>query len=292
MNDMDRRGFLKGTAGALAAAAMMPGARGAAAALPRPADMRTLGKTGISCSYLGVGTGVRGSAPGITAQSMAMSGSEYVGMLEHAYRSGIRYFDLADRYGSHHYMSEAMRRSIPRDEVMLLSKVWSREPEAVRLDLERMRGELSTDRIDVVLMHCVRNGEENWPETLRGAMDVLAEAKAKGHIRAHGVSCHSLQALERVPDEPWVDVVLARLNPFGVNMDGPPETVAGILKRARAAGKGLLGMKILGEGKPEVVAKMEESFRFAAEVGVDAMTIGFIGTAQMDEVMGRMAPSA
>jgi predicted aldo/keto reductase-like oxidoreductase len=175
---------------------------------------------------------------------------------------------------------------------MLLSKVWSREPEAVRRDLERMRGELSTDRIDVVLMHCVRNGEENWPETLRGAMDVLSEAKAKGHIRAHGVSCHSLQALERVPDEPWVDVVLARVNPFGVNMDGPPETVAGILKRARAAGKGLLGMKILGEGKPEVVAKMEESFRFAAEVGVDAMTIGFIGTAQMDEVMGRMAPSA
>ena len=84
----------------------------------------------------------------------------------------------------------------------------------------------------------------------------------------------------------------ARVNPFGVNMDGPPETVAGILKRARAAGKGLLGMKILGEGKPEVVAKMEESFRFAAEVGVDAMTIGFIGTAQMDEVMGRMAPPA
>ncbi len=188
MNDMDRRGFLKGTAGALAAAALMPGARGAAAALPKPADMRTLGKTGISCSYLGVGTGVRGSAPGITAQSMALSGSEYVGMLEHAYRKGVRYFDLADRYGSHHYMSEAMRRSVPRDEVMLLSKVWSREPEAVRRDLERMRGELSTDRIDVVLMHCIREGEENWPETLRGAMDVLEEAKAKGHIRAHGVS--------------------------------------------------------------------------------------------------------
>lgn len=290
MNQMNRRNFLHCTAGALAAAALMPAmGRAQTAALPRAADIRTIGNTGLKCSYLGIGTGVRGSGPGITSQSMKLSGEEYVSMLEHAYARGLRYFDLADRYGSHHYMRMAMQRSIPRDEIMLLSKVWFREPERVKSDLERMRMELNTDCIDIVLMHCLRQGEENWPETLKPAMDVLEDAKAKGHIKAHGVSCHILPALEKVAGEPWCDVVLVRINPYGKNMEGPAETIVPIIKEIHAAGKGVIGMKILGEGDPEVVAKMDESFRFAAGLGViDAMTIGFLSTRELDEVVDRI----
>ena len=120
-------------------------------------------------------------------------------------------------------------------------------------------------------------------------MDVLEAAKAKGQIKAHGVSCHSFQALERAADEPWCDVVLARINPFGVNMDGPVEQVVPVLEKIHAAGTGLLGMKILGEGAPEVVAKMGESIRFVGNLGfVDAMTIGFMSPAQLDEVMAKI----
>jgi 1-deoxyxylulose-5-phosphate synthase len=290
MTKLNRRNFLYCSAGALAAAALMPsGVLRAESARPRAMDIRSIGNTGLKCSYLGMGTGVRGSGPGITSQSLSMSGEEYVAMLQHGYEKGVRYFDLADRYGSHHYMRLAMQRSIPRDEIMLLSKVWSREPEKVKSDLERMRMELNTDCIDIVLMHCLRQGEENWPETLKPAMDVLEDAKAHGHIKAHGVSCHILPALEQVAGEPWCDVVLVRINPFGINMDGPVETIVPIIKKIHAAGKGVIGMKILGEGHPDAVAKMEESFRFAADLGViDAMTIGFMNTAELDEVAARI----
>lgn len=293
MSTLDRRSFLKRTAGTLAAATLMSRVSGAATALPKATDVRTLGNTGLKCSYLGIGTGVRGRGRGITELTMKLSGEEYVGLLEYAYQQGITYFDLADQYGSHNYMREAMNRSIERDKVMLLSKVWSREPEVAKSDLDRMRNELGTDCIDIVLMHCLRGGEENWPETLKATMDVFSEAKAKGWIRAHGVSCHNLQALECVVDEDWVDVVLARINPFSCSMDGPTGTVVPILDKINKAGKGVLGMKILGEGDPKVVAKMDESLKFVAELGsMDAMTIGFMSKAELDDVMNRIAAVA
>lgn len=287
MVDLNRREFLAAAGGLLAAGVTFPGAGSAASPLPRATDVRTLGNTGIQCSYLGIGTGIRGRGPGLTDLTLKLTGEQIVALLEHAYAQGITFFDMADRYGSHHHMRMALQQSVPRDKVMLLSKVWSREAGVVRSDLERMRRELEVDVIDVVLMHCLREGEENWPETLRPAMDVLDEAKAKGHIRAHGVSCHSLPALERVAGEPWCDVVLARINPFGVHMDGPVETVASILEKVHAAGKGVLAMKVLGEGNPEVVAKMDESLRFVGGLdSVDAMTIGFMSPEQLDQVMG------
>ena len=289
MAKLNRRDFLYRSAGALAVTAGVSTMGAAAAAAPKATDVRVLGNTGLKCSYLGIGTGVRGRAPGITDLTMKLTGEQYVGLLEYAYKQGVTYFDTADRYGSHNYMREALRRSIPRDKVMILSKVWSREPEEVKKDIERIRKELDMVCIDILLMHCLRGGEENWPETLKPAMDVLSEAKAKGWIKAHGVSCHILPALERVAEEDWADVVLARINPFGSHMDGPVEKVVPVLQKIHDAGKGVLGMKILGEGAPEIVAKMDESLRFAAELGsIDAMTIGFLSQAQLDEVMTRI----
>lgn len=288
--NITRRDFLNYAAGAAAIGTLAPSfAVAEASALPKATDVRTLGNTGIKCTYLGVGTGIRGSSPGITDLTLKMTGNEIIEMLEYAYAQGITYFDLADRYGSHSHMNVALRRSIPRDKVMILSKVWSREPERAKTDLIRFRDELGVDYIDVVLMHCIREGEDNWPETLKGTMDVLEDAKAKGFIKAHGVSCHNFHALERVAEEPWCDAALIRINPFGVRMDGPVENVVQVIKKIHNAGKGILGMKILGEGDPEAVAKMDESFRFIGELGaVDAMTIGFLGKGQLDEVMMRI----
>ncbi len=289
MSTLDRRGFLQRTAGALAVAASVSAVGHAAPTLPKASDIRTLGNTGLKCSYLGIGTGISGRGPGITDLTMKLTGEQYVGLLEHAYKQGVTYFDLADRYGSHNYMREAMRRSVPRDKVMLLSKVWSREPEAMKKDLERFRKELDTDCIDVVLMHCLRGGEDNWPETLKPLMDILSDAKAKGQIKAHGVSCHTKASLERVAEEKWSDVVLARINPIGSHMDGPVDEIVPILKKIHDAGKGVLGMKILGQGDPKLVAKMDDSLKFVAELGsMDAMTIGFMSTAELDEVVTRI----
>ena len=70
---------------------------------------------------------------------------------------------------------------------------------------------------------------DQWTHQLKPYMDSLDDAKAKGKIKAVGVSCHNLDALKAAADCPWVDVVLARINPDGVKMDAPTAEVVPVL---------------------------------------------------------------
>lgn len=311
MSTITRRDFMKHSAGAVAL-----GATGGALAGPLSfaqksepllgTTMRTLGKTGIQTTLVGMGTGVRAW----NGQSeMTRKGREaFVGLLEHAYAKGIRFFDLADMYGSHDYMKDALKKSIPRDQVMILSKAVSREADLLKADLERFRKEVDTDYIDVVLLHCLT--EPGWTEKMKPALEVMEEAKQKGQIKAHGVSCHNFDCMVEAANNPWVDVILARFNPFSVKMDNTPEEIAKVLKTCKDNGKGVLGMKIFGEGQitlPEDTSafdpyaktiigdvptkdRVEQSLRFAIGTGlVDAMTIGFTEPAHVDDTLARIA---
>lgn len=285
MTTISRRTFIRGSAGAVAAGLASPLA---SADLPRQplraATIRELGRTEIACSLLGMGTGVKGwNRESALTRKGAMA---FVSLLEYAYAHGITYFDLADMYGSHEYMRQAMRRAIQRDRVMLLTKTVARDPVALKADLERFRRELDTDYIDIVLFHCLT--EPGWTERMRGCMDVMEDAKHKGWIRAHGVSCHNFACMEEAAKSPWVDVILARINPFAVMMDNRAEEVSRVLAECHAAGKGVLGMKIVGEG--QLVDKIDHSLRYVLTLGhVDAITIGFLEPCEVDDTIARIA---
>ena len=79
----------------------------------------------------------------------------------------------------------------------------------------------------------------SWTDEYKRQMDVLDSLKAKGIIRAHGASIHSLPAMEAAAASPWVDVIHVRINPFGASMDTPkPEAVTPVIKNFKA-GKAL-----------------------------------------------------
>lgn len=294
MESVDRRTFLGTTAGVAAAMSATREVR-AAVGSPPPPPMVPLGKTGIQLSRLAQGTGVHGGNR--QSDQTRLGFEKLVGLFEHAYDRGVRFFDLADLYGTHLYFREALR-TIPREEVAILTKVWwpydgprdeSQDPsraDSARATLERFRHELSTDYLDIVLLHCMQSAD--WNVRLARYMDVLSEAKEKQTVRAVGVSCHDYGALVTAAESPWVDVILARLNPRGVLMDGTPEQIIELLRKARQNGKAIIGMKIFGEGK--LSGEREECIRFAQEVGVmDAMTIGFEKKEQIDEVLHLLA---
>ncbi len=173
-------------------------------------DTITLGKTGIRTSLLAMGTGTIGSGHHSNQTALGLKGLS--GLLLNGYDRGLRFFDSADAYGSHPHVAEALKH-VPRDQVTVLTKTFSRDPKSARDDLDRFRRELGVDYIDVCLMHCLTEGD--WTERFKGVMDVLSEAKEKGVIRAHGVSCHSIEALRAAAKSPWVEVDLARINPIG-----------------------------------------------------------------------------
>ncbi len=219
---------------------------------------------------------------------------KFEALLHGAYDRGVRMFDLADLYGTHPYLIPALQ-GIPRDRFQIVSKIWFRPggiPEKERPDADvviaRFLKELNTDYIDLVLLHCVVSPK--WPEELRRQMDLMAKLKDRGVIRAHGVSCHSLEALEAAVTEPWVDSVHTRINPYGMSMDGPADKVAPVLQRLHAAGKGVVGMKIVGEGRlrdqPE---KRTESVRYVLGLGcVDVLNVGCESTAEIDDLADRV----
>jgi hypothetical protein len=119
-------------------------------------------------------------------------------------------------------------------------------------------------------------------------MEFLEDAKRRGLIRAHGVSCHTLSALELAAQTPWVEVDLARINPAGVAMDADPATVISVLTRMKAAGKAVIGMKILGEGR--LANQLDTAIEHAVRLEqIDGFTIGFTSRAQLDEITAKIA---
>src|SRR5205823_14663288 len=156
----------------------------------------------------------------------------------------------------------------------------------MRSDIERFRKELSADYIDILLMHCLT--EDDWTTRFRPAMDVLEEAREKGIIRAHGCSCHSIGALRAAAKSPWVEVDLARINPIGAHMDDDPDTVVSVLREMKAAGKGVIGMKILGQGA--LRDRQDEALKYALSLNVlDSFTIGAESKVEQDDLVRRIA---
>ena len=245
-------------------------------------DTVTIGRTGIKTSRLAMGTGTVGSGHHSHQTALGIDGLSR--LLLNGYDSGLRFFDAADSYGSHPHVAEALKR-VDRTKVTVLTKSWARDAEGMRADVDRFRRELSVEHIDIMLMHCVTDGE--WTTKYRSAMDVLEEAKQKGVIRAHGCSCHSIEALRAAAKSPWVEVDLVRINPIGAEMDASPETVTSVIREMRASGKGIVGMKILGQGAMR--SRQDEALRFALGLGIlDAFTIGAESIAEQNDLIKRI----
>ncbi|HKN16339.1 MAG TPA: aldo/keto reductase [Candidatus Sulfotelmatobacter sp.] len=246
-------------------------------------DTVTLGSTGIKTSRLAMGTGTVGSGHHSNQTALGVKGLS--DLLLNGYDHGLRFFDAADSYGSHPHVSEALKH-VQRDKVTVLTKTWARDPATARADLDRFRRELGTDYLDICLMHCLT--EADWTTRYRSVMDVFEEAKQKGVIRAHGCSCHSIEALRAAAKSPWVEVDFARINPIGSHMDDDPETVVSVLREMKAAGKAVVGMKILGQG--DLAHRQDEAIKYALSLGIlDAFTIGAESKSEQEDLIRRVA---
>src|SRR3972149_6907913 len=242
-----------------------------------PTAMVPLGKR-LKVPRIGMGTGV--NAMMRSSHQIKMGVDKFENVIRMAYDEGIRFFDMADLYGSHAIVGNALKDK-PRDSYILVSKVWflpmglpEKERDDADVAVKRFLKEYGTDYLDLVQIHCMT--DPKWTQTMRKQMDILEECREKGLIRSHGVSIHSLPALEAAAEEPWVEVVHARINPYGDAMDAQPDKVVPVLKKIHDSGKGIIGMKIAGAGKyrndPD---KLQASVRFALGLGcIDAIIVG------------------
>jgi aryl-alcohol dehydrogenase-like predicted oxidoreductase len=245
-------------------------------------DLVNLGSTGIKVSRLAMGSGTHGNNG---SSDQTRLGAAFPDLLVQSYDRGLTFWETADQYGAHGQVRTALEQ-VGRQNVVVMTKTHATTREEMQADLERFMSELGTDYLDIVLLHNRQSG--TWTSDCAGAMEFLSEAKEKGDIRAHGVSCHTLQALELAANTPWVDVDLARVNPFGLHMDADPATVISVLERMKTAGKGVIGMKILGQG--DATDRFDQAIEHAVNLAaIDAFTMGFTSTGQLDQVREKIA---
>jgi aryl-alcohol dehydrogenase-like predicted oxidoreductase len=276
---MRRREFIQGSL--LSTGALTRVAR---AAPPRANDIITLGPDKVELSRLAQGTGTKGFRRS-SNQTRQLGLRGLADLLRFDFDSGITFWDSADAYGSHPHLKEALK-GVPRDKVVIMTKTRARTAAEMREDLDRFRQEIGTDYLDIVLLHAVT--QVDWPEQRKGAMEFLSEARQKKIVRTHGVSCHSLDALRTAAKTPWVHVGLSRINPAGVLMDADPKIVVSVLREMKAAGKGVIGMKIFGEG--QLRDRPDEMLRFALRLDcVDCFTIGAESRQEMADLIKRIA---
>lgn len=292
MNSIDRRKFIKTSV--LGAAGLAVSGQHVFSTVELSSTIEEipqvwLGKTGLRISQVGLGTGTVAYSKSSNQTRLGAEG--FTQLARYAYDNGLRYFDLADSYGSHSFMANALKH-MDREKVQLCSKIWTHPNGSdkivpVEQTLDRFRKEIDTDYIDIVLMHCLM--ENKWTESRSYYMNALSKAKADGIVKAVGVSCHDWTGMVEAVDCPWVDVILARINPFHANMDGTPEAVNELLGKAKQNGKGIIGMKIFGEGKRVTDKDREESLEYAVKkANIHAMTIGLESESQIDDLKKRI----
>lgn len=279
---MNRRRFLHAAAGTVSLA-NFPYHLFAASKPKSATDRVLLGPRKIPISRMAMGTGTIGSN-GSSNQTRKLGYHGVAELFRAAYDQGVTFWDSADAYGSHTYLREALK-TVPRDKVTILSKTRATTAAGMKADLDRFRRELGVDRIDILLLHV--QTAPDWNIRQRPVMDVISEAREKGIVGTHGVSCHTLAALKAAAAEPWVEVDLARLNPAGRYMDADPKTVTGVLQQMKAAGKGVIGMKILGQG--DLRNSVDEALQFAtAQDVLDCFTIGSESRQEFEDLVKKI----
>lgn len=290
---INRREFLRGAAIAAGAAWLSPWAfaETAATVVKRTAtDQVLLGSTGIQLSRLGFGTG---SDNGYTQTALGRDG--FNDLIHYAYDQGITYIDTAQRYQTFTWIAGAIK-GLPREKLFIQSKLPSPSGDVLAA-IDHHRKVFNTDYVDSLLVHCMTRGA--WTDEWKRAMDAFNEAKEKKWIRAKGVSCHTLPALRAATQTDWTEVHLVRVNPQGAYTDTEQNEwsdtrndispVMQEIKTMRAKGRGIIGMKIIGNGAFQRPEDREKSIRFAMSCKeIDAIVIGFSSRGQIKEAIERM----
>lgn len=284
MADCSRRSLLKtGLAAAtLAGVGRLP--VGAATAT----DWVTLGKSNIKVTRLAFGTGSRSGRV-----QRELGQEEFTKLVRYAYDRGIRFFETAESYGEMHKMLGIALKGIPRDSYRLLSKVTTRDGVDPQEKIDELRKLANTDYFDVMLLHWQHVA--SWPTDSKRWQDGILEAQSKKAVLGHGASVHGLPALRQVPGNKWLDLAMIRVNHKGTAMDaedyntrgpGNVDEVLTHVKQVRKDGMGILGMKLIGEGAFTQPEDRQRAMRFAFKTaGVDAVTVGYKNTAEIDEAI-------
>jgi len=235
-------------------------------------EYRALGRTGLVVSRLCFG------ALTIGPLHANLSLSAGAGIIRRALEGGVNFIDTAESYDTYAYIRAALE-GWDRP-VVLATKSYAYTAAGMARSLEVARRELGRDVIEVFLLH-----EMESEHTLRGhreALEYLLAARARGLVRAVGISTHTVAGVRAAAREPEIDVIHPLFNCAGVGIrDGTADDMLSAIREAHGVGKGIYAMKALAGG--HLIPRAEEALRYVlARPEIASVAVGMQSVAEVE----------
>jgi len=271
-------------------------------------EKRSLGNTGLLVTPVGMGVLTVGRT------QLALPVEDGARIVRYAAERGINFFDTAEYYETYPYIARAAecrpynppsrtQASVgaafsrpPLDDAVISSKSLAPDHAGMTRAIEDCRAALSRDVIDIFLLHEIRQAPDF--ENRAGAWQALVDAKAKGRVRAIGLSTHHVDGARLAAALTDLDVLFPLINHRGLGIrdgdaPGSKEAMAAAIHAASGAGKGVFAMKALGGGN--LAADYMTALGYVSTLsGVTSTMIGMGCEKDVDDAVdyfeGRLAP--
>lgn len=172
---------------------------------------RKLGKTGLDVSILSFGGG---------SNFMKCGEGDWQKLMEKAIKAGVNMFDTAPSYsiykaeGQSLGSDERFGEILPayRKDVVIVTKLETRNPEEVKKEVEESLARMKTDYIDILMIHAVKDSDD-VAVVEKGIYKEMQDLKRQGVVRFIGFSSmDSAQRSKDMLDNLDIDAVMLAMN--------------------------------------------------------------------------------
>jgi aryl-alcohol dehydrogenase-like predicted oxidoreductase len=233
----------------------------------------SLGKTGIAVTELCFG------ALPIGPLQANISVEKGATLIRAALEKGINFIDTAEAYKTHPHIKKALKGY--NGEVIIATKSSAKTYKKMEQSIKDALESLNRTYIDIFLLHAARVTPSVFEERA-GALQCLKNYKAKGVIRAIGISTHSVAIVRRATEIKEIDVIFPIINKLGIGIiGGSVDDMVEAISEARKAGKSLYAMKALAGG--HLIDQLEESFNFVRNIkGISSVAVGMVNQEELE----------
>jgi aryl-alcohol dehydrogenase-like predicted oxidoreductase len=233
----------------------------------------SLGKTGIMVTELCFGALPIGP---LQANISVEKGAK---LIRAALEKGINFIDTAEGYKTYPHIKKALEGYI--EEVIIATKSGAKTYQEMEQSIKDALVSLGRAYIDIFLLHAARVTPSVFEERA-GALQCLQDYKAKGVLRAIGISTHAVEVVRRAAEIKEIDIIFPIINKLGIGIVGG--SVLDMIKaisEAHKAGKGLYAMKALGGG--HLIDQLEEAFNFVRNIkGISSLAVGMVSLEELE----------
>jgi predicted aldo/keto reductase-like oxidoreductase len=205
--------------------------------------LRTLGKTGVNVTMLGLG----GAHVEYNTEKNAQA------LIEKAMEGGIRFFDTAESYGRGRSELLYGKFLVPkyRDDVFIMSKSTATDAITAKQHLEGSLQRMKCDYIDLWQVHSLKTPDDVDSRIKNEVLEVFEKAKAEGKVKHIGFTGHQnpfahKQFLDKTIDNDIFETVQMPINIIDSHFHS---FIKNVLPLAIDRNLGILAMKTLSNGR-------------------------------------------